>query len=47
MRAAGLLSLDLPPGFGVPVPGKAAEDEDPLQEGDRPEFAQDFVGNEA
>ena len=46
MKAAGLLSLDLPPGFSVPGPGKAAEDEDPLEEGDRPEFVQDFVGKE-
>ncbi len=46
MKAAGLLSLDLPPGFHVPAPGKAAEDEDPLEEGDRPEFVQDFVGGE-
>ncbi len=44
MKAAGLLSLDLPPGFNVSAPGKAAEDEDPLEEGDRPEFVQDFVG---
>jgi segregation and condensation protein B len=47
MKAAGLLSLDLPPGFSVPVPGKAAEEEDPLEEGDRTEFMQDFVGGEA
>ena len=46
MKAAGLLSLDLPPGFTVPVSGKAPEDEDPLEEGDRPEFVQDFVGAE-
>ena len=44
MKAAGLLSLDLPPGFSVPVPGKPTEDEDPLEDGDRPEFIQDFVG---
>ena len=47
MKAAGLLSLDLPPGFSVPTPGAAkTEDEDPLEEGDRPEFVQDFVGGE-
>ncbi len=46
MKAAGLLSLDLPPGFSVPVPGKAATDEDPLEEADRPEFVQDFVGED-
>ena len=46
MRAAGLLSLDLPPGFAVPDPSRAAEgDEDPLEpEADAPEFAQDFAG---
>ncbi len=49
MKAAGLLSLDLPPGFSVPLPGPATTDEeDPLEEGDRPEFVQDFAGpNEA
>ncbi|WP_174301261.1 SMC-Scp complex subunit ScpB [Caulobacter sp. S45] len=47
MKAAGLLSLDLPPGFSMPTPGAAkAEDEDPLEDGDRPEFVQDFVGRE-
>ncbi len=47
MKAAGLLSLDLPPGFSVPTPGAAkADDEDPLDESDRPEFVQDFVGGE-
>ncbi len=44
MKAAGLLSLDLPPGFSVPTPSAAkVEDEDPLEEGERPEFVQDFV----
>ena len=47
MKAAGLLSLDLPPGFSMPTPGAAkAEDEDPLEDGDRPEFVQDFVGGD-
>ena len=45
MKAAGLLSLDLPPGFAVPNPATAAApEEDPVQPGDHPEFAQDFVG---
>ncbi|MBC7670721.1 MAG: SMC-Scp complex subunit ScpB [Gemmatimonadaceae bacterium] len=47
MRAAGLLSLDLPPGFSVPDPMgvRPGEDEDPLDDGDEaPEFAQDFLG---
>ena len=47
MKAAGLLSLELPPGFTVPNPAVAsAPEEDPLEEGDRPEFVQDFVGEE-
>ena len=47
MRAAGLLALDLPPGFSVPDPLalRPGEDEDPLDDGDEaPEFAQDFLG---
>jgi segregation and condensation protein B len=47
MKAAGLLSLDLPPGFSVPDPMgvRPGEDEDPLDDGDEtPEFAQDFLG---
>ena len=47
MKAAGLLSLDLPPGFNVPNPvNSPPSEEDPLEEGDRPEFVQDFVGGE-
>jgi segregation and condensation protein B len=36
MRAAGLLALDLPPGFSVPDPMglRPGEDEDPLEDGD-------------
>ncbi|WP_425483787.1 SMC-Scp complex subunit ScpB [Caulobacter soli] len=48
MRAAGLLALDLPPGFSVPDPMglRPGEDEDPLEDGDEaPEFAQDFLGD--
>lgn len=47
MKAAGLLDLNLPPGFTVPDPlGLRAgeDDEDPLDEGETPEFAQDFLG---
>ena len=47
MKAAGLLSLDLPTGFIIPVPGKATVEEDPLEEGERPEFMHDFRGGEA
>jgi segregation and condensation protein B len=47
MRAAGLLSLDLPPGFSVPDPMglRPGEDEDPLDGDEAPEFAQDFLGD--
>jgi len=44
MRAAGLLSLDLPADFSVPDPSALAPDEDPLEEGDAPEFHTDFLG---
>jgi segregation and condensation protein B len=47
MRAAGLLSLDLPADFAVPAPGEGALDEDPLEEGtEAPEFHTDFLGEE-
>jgi segregation and condensation protein B len=46
MRAAGLLSLDLPPDFAVPDPNATARDEDPLDEADAPEFHTDFLGEE-
>ena len=44
MKAAGLLDLDLPPDFALPDPGRVADDEDPLDPGDAPEFHQDFLG---
>jgi segregation and condensation protein B len=44
MKAAGLLDLDIPDGFSVPDPSKATgADEDPLEDGERPEFLQDFL----
>jgi len=43
MKAAGLLSLDLPPGFEAPNPEGPVLDEDPL-EPDAPEFHTDFLG---
>ena len=46
MRAAGLLSLDLPPDFAVPAPGVGILDEDPLDDGEAPEFHTDFLGQE-
>ena len=45
MKAAGLLSLDLPPDFEVPNPDTAAADEDPL-EAEAPQFHIDFLGDE-
>jgi len=47
MKAAGLLSLDLPPDFAVPDPNLAATDEDPLDPGDAPEFHVDFLGEDS
>jgi segregation and condensation protein B len=47
MRAAGLLSLDLPADFAVPAPGELAADEDPLDPGDTPEFHTDYLGEES
>jgi segregation and condensation protein B len=46
MKAAGLLSLDLPADFAVPDPNALAPDEDPLEDGDAPEFHTDFLGEE-
>ena len=47
MKAAGLLDLSLPTGFEVPDPSRAgdADEEDPIEDNDAPEFAQDFVGD--
>jgi len=45
MKAAGLLSLDLPPDFAVPDPNALAPDEDPL-DAEAPEFHVDFLGEE-
>ncbi|MBR7619402.1 SMC-Scp complex subunit ScpB [Phenylobacterium sp. 20VBR1] len=47
MKAAGLLSLDLPPDFAIPNPGGGLEaDEDPLDDDAAPEFHTDFLGEE-
>ena len=46
MRAAGLLSLDLPADFVVPDPNALSPDEDPLEDGEAPEFHTDFLGDE-
>ena len=45
MKAAGLLSLDLPADFTVPDPNLAGADEDPL-DADAPEFHVDFLGED-
>lgn len=44
MKAAGLLSLDLPADFAVPDPMGLAPEEDPLEEGAAPEFHTDYLG---
>jgi len=45
MKAAGLLSLDLPAGFEVPNPEAPVLDEDPLED-EAPQFHIDYVGDE-
>ena len=45
MKAAGLLSLDLPAGFEVPNPEAPVLDEDPLED-EAPLFHIDYVGDE-
>jgi len=47
MRAAGLLSLDLPADFAVPNPADPAPDEDALELGEAPEFHMDFLGEDS
>jgi len=44
MKAAGLLDLNMPSDFAIPDPSQQGLDEDPLEEGDAPEFHQDFLG---
>jgi segregation and condensation protein B len=46
MRAAGLLSMDLPAGFNLPDPSAMEADEDPLQLDEQPEFVTDYAGDE-
>jgi segregation and condensation protein B len=46
MKAAGLLSLDLPADFEVPNPEAPALDEDPLDT-ESPEFHTDYLGSES
>jgi segregation and condensation protein B len=44
MKAAGLLDLNMPADFSIPDPSQPALDEDPLDDGDAPQFHQDFLG---
>ncbi len=46
MKAAGLLDLNMPADFSIPDPSQPHLDEDPLEEGDAPEFHQDYLGEE-
>lgn len=46
MKAAGLLSLDIPADFTVPTPGEAAPEEDALDLAETPEFHVDFLGED-
>jgi len=47
MKAAGLLELAAPSDFSLPDPGAVAADEDPLDEGDAPDFNTDFLAEDA
>jgi segregation and condensation protein B len=47
MKAAGLLSLDLPPGFSVPDPMGGHAEEDLFEDGETPEFHTDFLGDDS
>ena len=47
MKAAGLLDLSLTVGIEVPDPSRSdSDEEDPIEDGDAPEFAQDFVSGD-
>jgi segregation and condensation protein B len=46
MKAAGLLSLDLPADFELPLSLGGAAEEDPVEEGDRAEFHTDYLAEE-
>jgi len=47
MKAAGLLSLDLPADFAVPDPSQADSDDEPFVEDAGAEFHTDFLGADA
>jgi segregation and condensation protein B len=46
MKAAGLLDLNMPSDFSIPDPSQPSLDEDPLEDGDTPQFHQDFLGED-
>ena len=46
MKAAGLLDLNIPSDFALPDSARPTEDEDPLDDGDTPEFHRDYIGEE-
>ena len=46
LKAAGLLDARLPPGFSVPSPREAVDDEEDGEDGDDAEFAQDFLSEQ-
>ena len=45
MKALGLIGADAPFDFAAPQAEPSGDDEDPLEPGDAPEFAQDFLGD--
>jgi segregation and condensation protein B len=47
MKAAGLLDLNLASDFQIPDPSAPAADEDPLEDGDAPQFHQDFLNEDS
>jgi len=46
MRQAGLLNLDLPADFAIPDPSAISPDEDPLEDGDAPDFHTDYLAED-
>jgi segregation and condensation protein B len=46
MKAAGLLSLDLPADFAMPDPNAPTAEEDLFEDEETPEFHTDFIGEE-
>ena len=43
MKSAGLLSLDLPADFDIPLPLSANAEEDPIEDGDAADFHTDYL----